>query len=140
MTNEERIEAAAWRIHESRPKLNTDIDCAWPDLSDDWKAVFRTQGRIVLETAFPELFADPPTAWIAPWEFSKEDKLEIITKWAIWTQQEVSEIAKSIDYEKMGVDDLMRAQDKGWRQGFQSLSSCEFDVVWNASRDLGRQD
>jgi hypothetical protein len=33
-----------------------------------------TGGNVVsvLRAAFPELFTDPPTAWIAPWDMTKE--------------------------------------------------------------------
>jgi hypothetical protein len=52
MVLEERIEAAADAIFETRYNDGPALDLA----------------RDAIRAAFPELFTDPPTAWIAPWE------------------------------------------------------------------------
>ncbi len=50
MTLDERIEAA----RRAYPRLTVSMS--------------RDEAQTVLRAAFPELFTDPPTAWIAPWE------------------------------------------------------------------------
>lgn len=57
MTNDERIEAAAKAVAASR---------VWPDVLNAGAAEYLAE--LALRRAFPELFSDPATAWLAPWE------------------------------------------------------------------------
>ena len=52
-----------------------DLDARIEAAADILSAMFRMtthaperDARDIIATAFPELFTDPPTAWIAPWE------------------------------------------------------------------------
>ena len=43
------------------------VRLSWSEIDEQTKDRFRRIARDALEAAFPELFADPPTGWIAPW-------------------------------------------------------------------------
>lgn len=57
-----RIEAAAEMVQ-------------WPDWGTDDDLIKHTTE--ILRAAFPELFTNPPTAWIAPWEATGDMELSI---------------------------------------------------------------
>lgn len=62
-TLEERIEAAAKALGIVR---------SWDEISNGERASRRATARQVLAASFPELFTDPPQAWLAPSEPTKE--------------------------------------------------------------------
>src|SRR3990167_1666213 len=70
MTMEERIERAAideWSHFESLKRLIGGNPIAWDGAHEEERQKFRNRIGWHLRAAFPELFTDPPTAWIAPW-------------------------------------------------------------------------
>src|SRR3990167_3026914 len=75
MTMEERIERAAideWSHFESLKRLSGGNPIAWDAAHEEERQKFRNRLGWHLRAAFPELFTDPPTAWIAPLESTKE--------------------------------------------------------------------
>jgi len=75
MTMDERIEAAAkamrpfwfgqtYDLHGSQEVMLSN----YPGMTAEYQKRARSDAAIAIEAAFPELFTDPPTAWIAPWE------------------------------------------------------------------------
>lgn len=77
MSLEERIEAMALSIA-------TYVELPYETLGESWmrfqllpandKERSRRLARAALRAAFPELFSDPPRAWIAPWELTPRMK------------------------------------------------------------------
>lgn len=65
MKLEERIEAAAKRVVKVT-KLSHDINGTGLTRVEE--------AAVIIRAAFPELFTDPPTAWIAPFEATDEMK------------------------------------------------------------------
>ena len=66
MTNAERIEAAAKAISVDLHGYRYDLAPAKE------KRIAKKLATKALRAGYPELHAEPPTAWIAPWEVSEE--------------------------------------------------------------------
>lgn len=68
MTLEERIEAAARALFEKlfRSAERLDGNHIWSQADERIKDGMRAEARVVGEAFAPELFASPPTHWIAP--------------------------------------------------------------------------
>lgn len=65
MNLDQRIEAAARAMVPWPWEDHTNV--SWTDKSASREEAIR-DARTALQAAFPELFTDPPRAWIAPWE------------------------------------------------------------------------
>ena len=70
MTLNERIEAAAHGIRDYCAEI--EVATGGKETPDPMLNAI-AYGLAALRHAFPELFTDPPTAWIAPWEL--DDRL-----------------------------------------------------------------
>ena len=79
MTLDERIEKAARALfaHDHSGSGDDDPrgdpDALWnkSGVKKNWE-IYKTMAHMALLWAFPELFADPPQGWIAPWEATQE--------------------------------------------------------------------
>ncbi len=65
-TLDERIEAAA------KARRGPGGLVSWEDLDEKAKAAAIATARRYLTAAFPELFTDPPTMWLAPWDCDRD--------------------------------------------------------------------
>lgn len=87
---------------------------------------------LIVRAAFPELFTDPPSHWIAPMDPSTEVHIAAMERYARWLAAESLAIAKAID--TSAYSDVDKAQCKGWHQGFCSWSGDQSRQVWDAMR------
>lgn len=91
---------------------------AWAELDEHSRNLALVDARSYLAAAFPDLFTDPPQAWIAPWEATEA----MIDK---------------------GGDALSDCVDSGWDSSpdgesyssYETIRSGSQTTIWNAMRD-----
>lgn len=73
------------------------------------------------------------THWIAPWEATSEQTLAAVGPITAWVRRELDAIHEQ--YVRLARDEITRAREDGFRQGWLTQSSDELKIMFAALRD-----